>query len=151
MTCNPWMAAQQASLSFTVSLSLLKLMSIELVMSSNQLILCHPLLHLPSIFPSIRVFSNEPALASGGQGIGASASALPMNIRSCSVAKLCLTLCDPMDCSMLGLPVPHYLLEFAQVHVHWIGDAIQHQGWFPVKVNLLIFVNHFPQIIFSLA
>ena len=56
------MAAEQASLSFTLSLSLLKLMSIELVMSSNKLILCHPLLPLPSIFPSIRVFSGEPAL-----------------------------------------------------------------------------------------
>ena len=43
----------------------------------------------------------------------------------CSVAKLCLTLCDPMDCGMLGFPVPHHLPEFAQVHVHWIIDAIQ--------------------------
>ena len=51
----------QASLSFTISLSLLKLMSTELVMPSNHLILCHPLLPLPSIFPSIRVFSNESA------------------------------------------------------------------------------------------
>ena len=52
----------QASLSFTISQSLLKLMSIESVMPSNHLILCHPLLLLPSIFPSIRVFSNESAL-----------------------------------------------------------------------------------------
>ena len=51
-----------ASLSFTISLSLLKLMSIETVITSNQFILCHPLLLLPSIFPSIRVFSNELAL-----------------------------------------------------------------------------------------
>ena len=57
-----WNAAHQASLSFTISQSLLKLMFIESVMSSNQLILCHPLLLLPSIFPSIRVFSNELAL-----------------------------------------------------------------------------------------
>ena len=56
---TPWTAARQASLSFTISPSLLKLMSIELVMSSNHLILCRPLLLLPSIFPSIRVFSNE--------------------------------------------------------------------------------------------
>ena len=54
-------AARQASLSFTISWSLLKLMSIESVMPSNHLILCHPLLLLPSIFPSIRVFSNESA------------------------------------------------------------------------------------------
>ena len=55
---NPWTAARQASLSFTNSRSLLKLMSIESVRPYNHLILCHPLLHLPSISPSIRVFSN---------------------------------------------------------------------------------------------
>ena len=43
----------------------------------------------------------------------------------CSVAKLCLTLCNPMDCSMPGSPVLHWILEFAQIHVHWVGDAIQ--------------------------
>ena len=43
----------------------------------------------------------------------------------CSVAKSCPTLCNPMDCNTPDLPVPHHLLEFAQVHVHWIGDAIQ--------------------------
>ena len=55
----PWTAACQASLFITSSWSLLKLMSIESVMLSNNLILCHPLLLLPSIFPSIRVFSSE--------------------------------------------------------------------------------------------
>ena len=59
---TPWTAAYQASLSFAISWSLLKFMSIELVMLSNHLIFCHPLLLLPSIFPSIRVFSNELAL-----------------------------------------------------------------------------------------
>ena len=59
---TPWMRARQASLSFTISQSLLKLMSTESVMPSKHLILCHPLLLLPSIFPSIRVFSNELAL-----------------------------------------------------------------------------------------
>ena len=59
---TPWTAALQASLSFTISQSLLKLMSIESVMPSNHLILCHPLLLLPSIFLSIWVFSNESAL-----------------------------------------------------------------------------------------
>ena len=59
---TPWTALCQASLSFTISWSLLKLISIELVMPSNHLILCHPLLLLPSIFPSIKVFSNELAL-----------------------------------------------------------------------------------------
>ena len=57
-----WTAACQASLSFTISQSLLKLMPIELVMPSNHLILCHPLLLLPSNFPSIRVFSSDSAL-----------------------------------------------------------------------------------------
>jgi len=59
---TPWTAARQGSLSITNSLSLLQLMSIELVMPSNHLILCHPFLLSPSIFPSIRVFSNESAL-----------------------------------------------------------------------------------------
>ena len=59
---TPWKAARQASLSFTISQSLLKLMSIESVMPSNHLILCHPILLLPSIFPSIKAFSNESAL-----------------------------------------------------------------------------------------
>ena len=65
----------------------------------------------------------------------------------CSVTKLCLTLCNPMDCSISGFPVLHYLLEFAQTHVHWVSDAMkpshplppsslpalnlsQHQGFF---------------------
>ena len=80
---TPGTAACQASLSITNSWSLLKLMSIELVMPSNHLILCHPLLLLPSIFPNIRVFFPMSQLfASGGQSIGVSASSsvLPMNI-----------------------------------------------------------------------
>ena len=59
---TPWTAARQASLSFAISQSLLKFMSIELMMPSNHLILCYPLLLLPSIFPNIRVFSSEWAL-----------------------------------------------------------------------------------------
>ena len=59
---TPWTAALQSSLSFIISWSLLKLMSIESVMPSNPLILCQPLLLLPSIFPNISVFSNELAL-----------------------------------------------------------------------------------------
>ena len=77
--CNPWTVASQASLSITKSQSLLKLISVELVMPSNYLILCLPLLLLPSIFPSIRVFSNESAL------------------------------CNPMDWSMPGFHVHHQL------------------------------------------
>ena len=59
---TPWTAARQASLSITNSQSLIKVMSVELVMPSNHLILCHPLLLLPSVFPSIRLFSNESAV-----------------------------------------------------------------------------------------
>ena len=62
---TPWAAAHQASLSFTSSWSLLKPMSIESVMPSNHLLICGPLLLLPSIFPSIRVFSNESFLHIG--------------------------------------------------------------------------------------
>ena len=61
-SATPWTAALQASLSITSSRSLPKLMSIESVMPSNHLILCRPLLLLPSVFPSIRFFSNESAL-----------------------------------------------------------------------------------------
>ena len=79
----PWSAAHQASLSFTISWSLFRLMSIESVMPSNHLILCRSLLLLPSILPSIRVFLMSWLFATGGQSIGASASAsvLPKNIQ----------------------------------------------------------------------
>ena len=79
---TPRTAALQAFLSITISQGLLKLLSIKSVMPSNHLILCHPLLLLPSVFPNIRVFSNEWLFTSGNQSIGASASAsvLPMNI-----------------------------------------------------------------------
>ena len=78
---TPRTAACQASLSITISQSLLKLMSIESVMPSNHLILCHPLLLLPSIFPVIRVFFPISQLfTSDGQSIGASASALVLPV-----------------------------------------------------------------------
>ena len=60
--CGPWTAACQAYLSFNIFQNLLKLMSIDWMMPSNHLILCHPLLFFPSLFPSIRVFSSESAL-----------------------------------------------------------------------------------------
>ena len=80
---TPWTAACQASLSITNSQSLLKLMSIESVMPSNHLILCHPLLLPPSIFPSIRVFSNESVhcIRWPKYWNSASSSVLPMNIQ----------------------------------------------------------------------
>ena len=81
---TPWTATRQASMSIN-SRSLLKLMSTELVMLSNRVILCHPLLHPPSVFPSIRGFPKCQFFASGGQSIGTSASpsVFPMNIQNC--------------------------------------------------------------------
>ena len=83
---TPWIAALQASLSITNSQSLLKLMSIELVMASSHLILCHPLLLLPPIPPASGSFQMSQLFAWGGQSIGVSASAsvLPMNIQDWS-------------------------------------------------------------------
>ena len=81
--CDPMDCNFQASLFFTISWSLLKLMSIESMMPSNRLILCLPLLLLPLVLHSIKVFSMSRLLALGGQRTGASASAsvLPMNIQ----------------------------------------------------------------------
>ena len=78
---TPWTAAHQASLFFTISWSLLRRMSIESVMLSSHLMLCHPFLLLPSIFPSLRIFSDESALHSGWPKYRASASVLPVNIQ----------------------------------------------------------------------
>ena len=134
----PWTAAHQASLSFTVSWNLLKLMSIELSVPSNHLILCHALLLLPSLLPSIKVFSNESALHIRWPRYWSfSFSISPSNEYSglisfrmdwldtcsglnggCSLAQLCPTLCITVDCSTPGFPVIHCLLEFAQTHVH---------------------------------
>ena len=75
LIATPWTAACQASLTSTISWSWLKFMSIESVMLSNHLILCHPFLLLPSVFPSIKVFSDKLALCIGGQSISTSASA----------------------------------------------------------------------------
>ena len=84
---TPWIAARQASLSIIISRSLPKLKSIKSVMPSSHLILCYPLLLLPPILPSIRVFSNVSTLCIGGQSIGVSASisVLPMNTQDWSL------------------------------------------------------------------
>ena len=78
---TPWAAKHQASLSFTISWSLLKLMSIESTLPSNHLILCRPLLLLPSIFLSIMSFPMSWLFTSGGQSIGTPASVLPVDIQ----------------------------------------------------------------------
>ena len=109
-SATPWTVAGQASWSITNSWSLLKLISIKSVMPSTPLILCCPLLLLLSIFPSIRVFSNESVLC----------------IQFSSVQSLSrVRICDPMNRSTPGLPVHHQLPEFTQTHVHRVSDAIQ--------------------------
>ena len=149
---TPWTAACQASLSVPVSPSLLKLMSIESVMPFNHFILCDPLLLLPSIFPSIRVFSNELALWIRWPGFWSfNFSTSPSNeysglisfiiivlfvcfckvlllmlsVQFSSVTQSCPTLSDPMNRSTPGVPVHHQLPEFTQIHVHRVTDAIQ--------------------------
>ena len=132
-------------------------MSIESVMLSNHLLLCRPLLLPPSIFPSIRVFSNESVLrirwpkywsfsfsispSNEYSGlisfrtdwldllaVQGTLKSLLQHISKAAAAKSfqsCLTLCDPMNCSTPGLPVHNQLPEFAQTHVHRVGDTIQ--------------------------
>ena len=80
-SATPWTAEHQAPLSITNSQSLLKLVSIESVMPSSHLILCHRLLLLPSIFPSVRVFNKESVLCIKSPSIRVSASVLAMNIQ----------------------------------------------------------------------
>ena len=121
-----WTAARQTFLSFTISQSLLKLMSIGSMMLSNYLILCHPLLLLRSIFPSVRLFSNEWALCIRWPKYwNFSFIFSPSNEYSgmisfqfSSVAQSCPTLCDPMDRSMPGFPVHHQPPESTQIHAH---------------------------------
>ena len=109
---TPWTAARQASLSITNSQSPPKSMSIELVMPSNHLILCHPLLLLPSISPSIRVFSSESVLHIRWPkqyiGVSASASVLPMNTQDWSpLGGLVGSPCSPRD-SQESSPAPQF-------------------------------------------
>ena len=125
---TPWTAACQDSLLFTVSGTLLRFLSTESVVLSNHLILCHPLLLLPSIFPSIRVFSSELALEKKHRTDSASwpsegpnptdtlisdcqPSELWENFSSaCSVTKSCLTLWGPVDYRQSGSSV-HGILK----------------------------------------
>ena len=119
----------------SVSPTLLRFMSFESVMLSNHLILCRPLLLLPSVFRSIKVFSNElvlrirwPKYWSFSFSISPSneySELIAFQFSFSSVTQLCLTLCDPMDHSTPGLPVHHQLPESTQTHVHGVSDAIQ--------------------------
>ena len=121
---TPWTAARQASLSITNSRTLPKLMSIKSVMPSSHLILCCPLLLLPSIFSSIRVFSSESVLCIRWPKYWSFSFSIS-SVQFSSVTQSCPILCDPMNHSMPGLPVYHQLLEFTPTHVHRVGDAIQ--------------------------
>ena len=106
---TPWTAVHQASLSFTVCWSLLKLMSIELGMPSNHLILCGSLLLLPSIFPASGPFPMSWLFTSGGWSIGASATAsvLPMSIQDWFPFRLTWSPCSPRD-SQGSSPTPQF-------------------------------------------
>ena len=111
---TPWNVVCQASLSFTICWSLRKLMSIELVMPPNCLILCLPFSFCPQSFPASGSFPKSQLFTSGGPSIGASASAsvLPMNAAGAAAAKSlqsCPTLCDPIDSSPPGSPIPGIL------------------------------------------
>ena len=150
---TPWTAARQASLSITSSRSLLKRMSIKLVMPSHHLILCFPLLLLPSIFPSIRVFPNEsvrhirwPNYWSFSFSISEYSRLISFRIdwfdlavqgtlksllqhhslkASVQFSQLCPTLCSPMRCSTSSFPIHHQIPELAQTHVHQVRETIQ--------------------------
>ena len=133
---TPWTAACQASLSITNSQTLLKLMSSESVMPSNHLILCHPLLLLPSVFPSIRVFSNESVLCVRWPIIGASALVLPTNIQdwfplgwtgwiSLQSKRLSVSSLTPQFKSInsLALSFPHSPI-LTSIHDHWKNHSL---------------------------
>ena len=140
---TPWTAARQASLSITISQSLLKPMSIESVIPSNHLILCHPLLLLPSIFPSIRVFSNESVFGqylSCGQSIGVSASAsvLPVNTQDFRMDWLDLlavqgTLKSPLQHHSSKASKLSFLYSptLTSIHDHWKNHSLDqtHLCW----------------------
>ena len=114
----------QGSLSITNSQSLLKLMYIESVMSSNRLILSHPLLLLPSVFPRIRVFSMSQFFTSSGQSIGVSASTavLPMNIQD--LFPLGWTGCVPLQSKGLKSLLQHHSSK-ASILWHSIFSIVQ--------------------------
>ena len=123
---TPWTAAHQASLSFTVSQSLLKLLSSESVMPSNHLILCRPLLLPPSVFPSIRIFSNELVFhITWPKYWSFSFSISPCN----GYSGLISFRVDWLDLlaiqGTLKSLLQHQLSEITQTHVHRVRDAIQ--------------------------
>ena len=125
--CDPMDAACQASLSVTNSQSLLKLLSIDLVMPSNHLILCHPLLLLPSIFPSIRIFSSKSALRiSWPEYWSFSFSIIPPNEYS-GLSSFRINCFDP-------LAVQGTLKSLLQHHSSKAA-ILRHSAFFPVQLS----------------
>ena len=122
---TPWTAAQQASLTNTNSPSLLKLMSIKLVMPSNHLILYHPLLLLPSIFPSIRVFSNELALHIQSIGAPASASVLPNKHTGLTSFRI----------DFFDLFAVQGTLQSLLQHLNWKASILRHSAFFIIQLS----------------
>ena len=181
-SATPWTATHQASLPFAVSWSMLKLVSIESVMSSNQLTLCCRLLLLPSIFPSIRIFSSEFAFYirwpkywsfsfsispfseySGLLSFRIDWFDFPAVQMKVKVAQSCLTLCNPMDCSLPCFSVhgilqakvlkvgSHSLLQDivstqgsnpSLPHCRWILYRLSHQGSPAVQGILKSLLKH---------
>ena len=138
----PWTAACQASLSITNSQSLFRLMSIESVMPSNNLILCHPLLFLPSIFPSITVFSNESALRIMWPKYWSfSFSISPSNDCWALISFVWVLshvwLFAPMDCS----PPSFFVHGILQARIlEWVAISFS-RGWFPLGWTGWIFLQ----------
>ena len=131
---TPWTAARQAFLSFTVSWSFLKLMSIESVMPFNHLILllafvyalAHPIPQILSVLVHPLCSRYTPCSPYyHTYCVWKDFILFTFCSCGCSVTKLCLTRCDPMNSTMPGFLVLHYLLELAQTHVRWVDDAIQ--------------------------
>ena len=124
----PWIAARQASLSITNSQSSLRLMSIESVMPSSHLILCRPLLLLPLIPPSIRVFSNESTLHMRWPKYWSFSFAAAKSLQSCP------TLCDPRDGSPPGSAIPGILQART---LEWVAISFANAWKWKVKVKSL--------------
>jgi len=126
-----WTEASQATLSFTNSCSLLKLMSVELVMPSNHLIFCCPLLHLPSIFPSIRIFSNKSAFCIRCPKYWSSSFSIsPSNdysgLISFRMGWLDLLAGRSRDlCFILQMPKKFPAHNRCSVHVSWMNSFLQ--------------------------
>ena len=117
------------------SLSLLKLMSIKSVMPSNPIILHHPLLLLPSIFPSTRVFPNELALTSGGQSIGASASASVLQTNIQGWFLLGLTGLISLLSKGLSSLLQYHSLKSSIQHHDLKASILQHSAFFMVHLS----------------